>query len=557
MTGVVPQLSLRLRTLLGFVIVLGSVLRFVGGDWDEGNGYHADEVEIANAVVRLAAPGQRDPDFYVYNGFPLYLYASLGKAMAGVTGDPAWASSPARITRIGRAVSAAVSSLSLFMIYLLGADLINAAGGVLASALAAFSVGLIQQAHFSVTESLLVFFLLLITLETGRAARSDGKWSWLLIAVTAGIAVGTKTTAVLFLIIPATAWLWTHRGRPTMPSLARAALAGGVAALTFALVSPYSLLHWDRFLQQMRFEHEIVRGARIVWFNIAFLGENSYVAASRNLAWAAGPIVVPLGAAGLAVWAVVAVRRRELIAAPLLAFTIVYFLYVGSWFTQFTRYMVLLVPSFALSAAWAILSLSRSRRPLAAILGSAAAGSSALWALAFFTIYTRPHTRLAASDWIYANARPGSVLLVELLDPRLPAARPSGRPEHYAYRVNPCIQLDDASKVSQLLTDVAEGDYLVLSSRRCSDAVLRASDRYPVSAAYYRKLFSGELGYELAARFSSRPSLGPLRFSDDAWESTRNVFDHPVVSIFHNTRTKSMDELRRLLVEHPPRDAPP
>src|SRR5262249_39669538 len=154
----------------------------------------------------------------------------------------------------------------------------------------------------------------------------------------------------------------------------------------------------------------------------------------------------------------------------------------------------------------------------------------------------------AASDWIYANARPGSVLLVELLDPKLPAARPGGRPEQYAYRVNPCIQLDDASKVSQLLTDVAEGDYVVLSSRRCLDAVLRAADRYPVSAAYYRKLFSGELGYTLAARFSSHPSLGPFRICDDAWESTRSVFDHPVVSIFRNTRSKSRDDLRRFLL---------
>jgi hypothetical protein len=541
--------KLPLYAALTLTLLSGAALRFVGLNWDQGQGYHADEVEIANAVARLASPGQSDPQFYVYNGLPLYLYANIGRAISWWSGDPAWRNSPEKITRIGRAVSATVSTISLFLIYLLGAELASLGCGLLAAGLATFSVGLTQQAHFAVTESLLVFFLLLIAIETVWAAKRRAPWIGLLIGLTAGLAIGTKTTAVSFMVIPATAWLFQHRGRPSLGSLAKAALSLGVAALTFAAVSPYSILHRELFWQQMRFEHDIVRGARLIWFNVPFLGTNSYIAAIENLVWAAGPIVAPLGAVGIACWTIVAVRRRNPSVMPLLVFTIAYFLYVGSWFTQFSRYIVLLVPSLALGAAWVIVSLSATRMRAAIVLGVFTLAISAVWAISFSTIYTRLHTRLAASDWIYANARPGSLLLLEMLDPKLPAPRPGGRPEQNAYRVNPCIQLDDAENISNLLTAVAEADYLVLSSRRCSDAVLKLPNRYPVSAAYYRKLFSGGLGYVLAARFRSDPSVGPLHISDDAGESTRSVFDHPVVSIFRNTHSKSVDELRNLLLE--------
>jgi hypothetical protein len=44
------------------------------------------------------------------------------------------------------------------------------------------------------------------------------------------------------------------------------------------------------------------------------------------------------------------------------------------------------------------------------VLGLVALGLTAAWAFAFTRIYTRPHTRVAASEWIYQNV-PGPLTL--------------------------------------------------------------------------------------------------------------------------------------------------
>ena len=61
--------------------------------------------------------------------------------------------------------------------------------------------------------------------------------------------------------------------------------------------------------------------------------------------------------------------------------------------------------------------------------------------------------------------------------------------------------------------------------------------RYPLLNDYYDKLFSGELGFEKAAEFSSFPKiqfLGKtiLELPDENAEETWTVFDHPVIRIY-------------------------
>ncbi len=78
-------------------------------------------------------------------------------------------------------------------------------------------------------------------------------------------------------------------------------------------------------------------------------------------------------------------------------------------------------------------------------------------------------------------------------------------------------------------------DYLTISSNRFYDAMPRNPQRYPLTIAYYRALFSGELGFELVGDFTSRPNLGPIEFRDDSAEEAWTVYDHPRVFIFKKT----------------------
>lgn len=105
---------------------------------------------------------------------------------------------------------------------------------------------------------------------------------------------------------------------------------------------------------------------------------------------------------------------------------------------------------------------------------------------------------------------------------------------------------DEPSKLDKVLRTLDNSDYIAISSNRFYDTISRNPLRWPMTNAYYKALFSGELGYELVATFQETYQLGSLRFSDqylptydspnwlNEWESEEafSVYDHPVVFIF-------------------------
>jgi YYY domain-containing protein len=78
-------------------------------------------------------------------------------------------------------------------------------------------------------------------------------------------------------------------------------------------------------------------------------------------------------------------------------------------------------------------------------------------------------------------------------------------------------------------------DYITISSNRFYDSLRRNPERWPMTLAYYRALFSGNLGFELVGDFTSRPNLGPIEFRDDTAEEAWTVYDHPRVFVFRKT----------------------
>lgn len=94
---------------------------------------------------------------------------------------------------------------------------------------------------------------------------------------------------------------------------------------------------------------------------------------------------------------------------------------------------------------------------------------------------------------------------------------------------------DGEDKRARLQYILDRTDYLTISSNRFYDSLRRNPHRFPLSIAYYRALFSGELGFELVGDFTSRPNLGPIEFFDDNADEAWTVYDHPRVLIFRKT----------------------
>jgi len=131
---------------------------------------------------------------------------------------------------------------------------------------------------------------------------------------------------------------------------------------------------------------------------------------------------------------------------------------------------------------------------------------------------------------------------------------------------------EDPPKRENMLQVLDQADYIAMSSQRVVWSVVRIPERWPMTIAYYEKLFSGELGFDLVGVFHSLPNLGPLIISDIsaelAWgrppvigpyvselgaDEAFSVYDHPPVWIFRkNPERYNHEAVRAFLYSFDP-----
>ena len=133
--------------------------------------------------------------------------------------------------------------------------------------------------------------------------------------------------------------------------------------------------------------------------------------------------------------------------------------------------------------------------------------------------------------------------------------------------------LDDENKRQMYLANLEQADYIFVQSQRRIWASTRLPARYPMTMAYYRALFDGQLGYDLVAQFHTPITVGPLQVSDltgtAAWgrapdvpalgpdypfnyslwaaEEAFSVYDHAPVWIFKKRADFDIEQAATLL----------
>ena len=106
---------------------------------------------------------------------------------------------------------------------------------------------------------------------------------------------------------------------------------------------------------------------------------------------------------------------------------------------------------------------------------------------------------------------------------------------------------DTPEKLRKMLGVLDRTEYLFISSNRQYDSLTRMPIRFPLVIHYYQALFSGQLGFERIADFTSYPSLFGLQLPDQSAEEAWSVYDHPRVQIFHKTAEYSHAQAETLL----------
>jgi hypothetical protein len=531
--------------LLGALILAGGVLRFYNLDWDQGHFFHPDERNIANAVAKINFFEQLNPQFFAYGSLSFYLYRIAGDFLSWLTKNPDWVNQWPSINLIGRGFSAFFATLSIGLVFFLvkkiGADKYLA---LLAAFFITFSPSLIQNAHFATTESLLVFWILLIFYSSLALRKKANFRTYFKIGLLGGLALATKISAISFLIIPGSAHL-LYQGK-NLKKYGLYFFSLLITFLTFAFFSPYVFLDKIKFWESMNYENGVVLGQLKVPYILQFEKTLPYLFQIKNFFWQIGPIAI-LGIFGLLWLLAIAFKTKKKELFLFLVFPILYFAYVGSWYTKFLRYMLPFLPFLIIGGSWFLIKVRNKFKILGNFLIVLFLLGSFCWSLAFSNIYLRPQTRIVASEWIYKNIPSSAKILTEHWDDGLPVNLPPNFPSQYQIEQLTIYELDNEAKINYYADKLSNADYLVLNSRRLYGTLMFLPEKYPLTSRYYQFLFAGRLGYQKVAEFTSYPYFLGWAINDDQSEETFQVYDHPKVIIFQNKNYFSPDQIRVIL----------
>jgi YYY domain-containing protein len=598
------------RLPLVVLLVVGAALRFYGINWDDNHHLHPDERQITMVVSGLGMPplGQwpsffapppfstpstenpsffdaetspLNPHFFAYGSLPFYLlrvtthlltapaslatYFSSWPAAADFLRGLGRMSDYDHITLVGRALSALIDTAVIYLAYLIGKRVYHRRVGLLAAAFVTFTVFHIQVAHFYAVDALLTFFVLLLFVFALEFARNGGLRSGLLMGVSFGLALATKFSAAPLFLVMVGAFVLRYRRRDVedVGRLTRL-LVGSVAlaAVVFFIAEPYAILDFDAFTAGVAEQARMVRGIADYPYTRQYIGTTPYLYQIEETAvWGMGLPMGLVAYAGLGFFLLRIVRHRKGEELLLLAWVGPYFLITGSFMVKFMRYMLPLLPLFLIMGAAMLFAFKDwlrrkvpERKALASSVGYGVTGlvigSSVLYVWAFTSIYSRPHSRIQASEWIYRNVPPGSTLALEHWDDDLPLGRMvDGRArsigEYETLKMN-LYEPDGEEKFKHIVDNLRASDYVILSSNRLYGSIPRLPWRYPITTRYYELLFEERLGFELLGTFTSYPRLLGFSIDDDAADESFTVYDHPKVLIFGKTGQLSEEEFRDL-----------
>jgi YYY domain-containing protein len=573
-----PRSDLFTRAAVVLILFIGLVFRVHGFDWDSGTHQHPDERFMTYVATDTAIPPslgnyfdtQRSSLNPYERGFSNYAYGQLPLTLTRLLAERTGHVTFETVYRDGRVLSIIADLLTILFTWLLARRIFGTAVAHLAALLVALSVLNIQLSHFFTVDTFATCFATASLYFGQRAWQRDDLVDAGLAGAMAGLAVASKVSAAILLPVLCLAFFWPRRGRPNLGQLLDAAGAFGVAAvgaaIAFRIAEPYAFAGpavWNMrlnpaWLTDKAYQIQVSSGSVDVPFMIQWAGTSAYVFVIQAIVrWGMGPALGLSALAGLALvtWRLVRGHPLEREAVLVLAWAVVNLVYFGGQFAKFLRYLLPAYPALIILAAYALVLgtawISRLRRweldVLHRWLAPAVVSATAVWALAFSGIYDQPHSRIQASQWIYANIPRGATIATEHWDDRLPLGLTGADTRAYQYAELTLYDAETQTKRDQLEATLDKSDYIILASRRLIDSIPRLPERYPLATTYYRLLTGGSLGFQRVAVFQVEPHEGSLAFDDSRAQEDFTVYDHPVVEIWAKESNYSSASLRQLL----------
>ena len=552
------------KLLLVAIVLIGAFFRFYDLNWDQNQHLHPDErfLTMVGGDMKMPAtfadyltpqistmnPANTGNSFYVYGTFPVI----ANKLIALATGADDYND----FTLLGRMLSGFVDLLVIIMIYktveLFEKEYkLNKKIKYWAAFFYAIAVLPIQLSHFFTVDTFLDAFAFISFYSVLKFSFTK-QTRWLLICgLFWGLAVASKATAVflgpliLYFIVNAYTEKWKIQKKQLLTIAGDLILVGLTTYLVGRIADPY-LFQTGNFLdpEPSKLYLQNLKDLQIwsnpqAWYppSVQWIHKTPVLFALKNLVFYGVGVGFTI-CIGLGIFFLFKkIRQTDLYI--IFAWVLLFFLYQSLQIVQTMRYFIMLYPLLAILAG---IGFTHTSKQIPKYLQAALLLFVIIWPLLFFSIYTKPITRVTASDWIYFNIPSNSVILTESWDDALPLPIFDMSSRNYINKQLPVFDPDTPQKWATMNSLLSQGNYLILSSNRGWGSIPTVPERYPLMTKFYHNLFAGRTSYKEIAQFTSYPSLAylgiPLTIPDDNAEEAFTVYDHPKVMIFKNENNK-------------------
>ena len=535
------------------VVFFGLLLRIYGINWDEGYHFHPDERMLMIVAERIRFFTQLDPDFFNYGSLPLYILKGISQLTDTIF--KAHVATYDGMLYVGRSLSVIADLLVVVMIYRIGRLLFdNRHAAVFSSFLYALAFFPIQNSHFFVVDVFLNLFITILVYLLLSYLQNPKKSFVIVASIVFAAAITTKVTSIIFLpVIVLTLSLPYLKNFQLNKIIIHIFLFSLFSILFSFLFMPYAFLRYERFIQDIKLQIAMNQDPYIFPYTLQYVATLPYLYYLKNIAiWGAGPIIFTLVLLGFyEQLTTISFRKftkqylfsldtKQLAVFVFYIWYLWYFLVIGRSAVKFMRYMLIIYPFLSLIAGYGLYMAIKNLKSTPKIVLIAVIFSLiSLWTLAFVNIYASRPTRILASEWINNNVPVGSTIAVEHWDDRVPVNDST----RYNYvEMTLYDRPDNETKWTILNEKLKRANYIVIASNRLYVPLQRLDDcnkyRYcfPRTSKYYSDLFSGNLGFQKVAEFTSYPYLkigsSRVEIIDDSADESFTVYDHPKVMVF-------------------------
>jgi len=409
---------------LAVVLAGGLALRLWG--YREGLPFvfNIDEADhFVPRAVRMFSEGTLNPHYFAnppaFTYVLHFLFAVAYGSGSGVVGH--FRHDPAAVYELARIATAVLGTISLWLLYLVGARLIGRAAGLLAAAIEAVAFLPAFYSHLALNDVPTLAPLTASLLGTAGVLRKGRVRDYLLAGAGLGLACATKYTAGIVLLPLLAAALVRLRGSPadSWKRVLVGLLAAALAALAlFVLANPYSVLDTHAF------HAELARQSSQAAESQGKLGathESGVLYYLWTFTWGLGWAPALAALAGLVlVWRREAALGWVLVPAPLL-----FLVFMGLQGRYFGRYLLPIFPIACLLAAITVAMLvdaigGRNRAVrwvAAAVVCAGVLAQGLVYSLHSGAVMARPDTRNLTRQWMLAHIPRRSRIVVEPFGP--------------------------------------------------------------------------------------------------------------------------------------------